>query len=177
MRALLLVFLMGCLPKNVAVQAAAPSDVALAAVLTEAGGAEVSAVSEAVARGLADVLRARNLNARPAPEAAAAFSSRRTTVQRLAWLDAAEDTPMLVLVEAEARFFSQLGGQYRWTVTVSASVQSAGGVTTDSFEVPVFLSYDHEAEPEALDAALPVIERRLGALLDNTLRGLAAPGG
>lgn len=176
----LLAIAAGCIPHTPPVQAPAPMPTALVAVLTradEGGGSTVGTVADPVQHALEAVLKAHNLDAIRDPNAVAAFGSRRSTALRLGWMGSAlNEVPLMVLVEAEARFFSQLGGQYRWTVAVSVSVQARDGApTTDSFEVPVFLSYDHEAEPEALDAALPVIEQRLGALLDNALRGLAAP--
>ena len=169
----------GCLPHAGSVQAPNATPTALAAVLTRTqteGGPSVTAIPDAAEHRLEAVLAAHNLNAVSVPGAVDAFSVRRTTPLRLSWLSTAStEAPITVLVEAEARFFSPLGGQYRWTVAVSASVVSRGGEpATDSFEVPVFLSYDHEAEPEALEDAMPVIERHLGALLDNTLRGLGA---
>ncbi len=162
-----------CLKQPDAVQASTVEPVALAGVLTSVDdGVTVAFTEEAMAR-LAAVVQARNLS--PRVVSAPALTERGSGPLRLSLLGASADGASLaVLVEANARFFSQMNGQYRWTVDVQLSLApkappSSSGATSDRFEVPVFLLFDHEAEPEALLGALPVIERRLGALLDQHL--------
>ena len=82
----------------------------------------------------------------------------------------------MVLVEAVARFYSQLRGQYRWEVSVEATLLDPAKpeeAIVEQFDIPVFLRFQHEREPEALSAAGAELERRLQRLLDDvaTLSG------
>lgn len=182
--ALGLVGLAGCLARQPIVQAPQPVPVAVATVLGGVESKDLLDVPDDFDQRIDAVVSARNLVPRPVEHASfdVAFSDRRSTAHRLSWLDSASgDAGLLLLVEAEARYFSQLNGQYRWTVEVHASLAPAHrleSATTADFEVPVFLQFHHERETEALSAAAPVIERRVGALLDEYLAGLrAAPRG
>ena len=172
MRALLLSLVLGgCLPKAATVTAEQPVDVAVAALLSSVEDRPVEAAPDAVGEALAVVVAAHNL--RPQPADGAALLEKRTTGSRLALLAEGAGSPSLVLlVESEARYYSQLSGRYRWTITVTATVarsDAPGDGLTEQFEVPVFLQFHHEREPEALQAALPVIERRVSGLLDTWL--------
>ncbi|MCB9766526.1 MAG: hypothetical protein H6739_42520, partial [Alphaproteobacteria bacterium] len=85
------------------------------------------------------------------------------------------DAELLVLVETQVEFYSQMNGRFRWTVSVDLSVaprDDLAQTVSASFTVPVFLQFHHEQEPEALAQAAPVIERQLGYLLDEVLSGL-----
>ena len=67
-------------------------------------------------------------------------------------------------------FFSQLSGQYRWTVDtriVLAAASEPDKQTVSEVQVPVFLPFHHQRESEALVAAIPVIEREMAAMLDG----------
>lgn len=77
---------------------------------------------------------------------------------------------LVVLVEAVARFYSQLRGQYRWEVSVEMTVLDPSNperTLVDEFTVPVFLRFQHEKEAEAVVAAGIEIERHLQRLLDD----------
>ena len=97
------------------------------------------------------------------------FARRRLPAHRAAAIGEQEDG-LVVLVESVARFYSQLQGQYRWEVTVEATLMhpsKPAQAIVERFEVPVFLRFQHEREPEALSAAGAEIERRLQQLLDD----------
>ena len=164
-----LLLLAGCLKQPSAVTSGAAVPVALGAVLTGVDdGVTTPAASEVMER-LSAVVSARALTPRPASA---------SRVSLLA--EGAEAGGLLVLVESSARFFSQMNGRFRWTVEVKITLAPSGEPdqsVVDSFEVPVFLQFNHEGEDEALAEGLPVIERRLGALLDSYLLGLAAAKG
>lgn len=176
---LLPLLLVGCLKQPGAVQSPTVEPVALAGVLTSVDDGASAPLTEDTLSRLAAVVQARNLSPRSlsAPGLAETISAP-LRLERLA--AEAGDASAVVLVEASARFFSQMNGQYRWTVDVRLTVAPRGDPShgsTDGFEVPVFLQFDHEGEPEALSGALPIIERRLGALLDLYLVGRAEGAG
>ncbi|HCP45907.1 MAG TPA: glycosyl hydrolase, partial [Deltaproteobacteria bacterium] len=107
------------------------------------------------------------------------FARRRASRHRFAWLGDRPDTAeLLLLVETRATFYSQMGGRYRWTVSVRATVgrPEAADLSVDvAFEVPVFLQFAHEQAPAALQAASAIIVRRLDRLVDTALGDPEAP--
>ena len=97
------------------------------------------------------------------------FARRRLPAHRAAAIGEQADG-LVVLVESVARFYSQLQGQYRWEVSVEATLMhpsKPAEAIVERFEVPVFLRFQHEREPEALSAAGAGIERKLQHLLDD----------
>lgn len=171
----LLLLLAGCLKQPPAVPAATNEPVALAALLSSVDDGGTAPAADEVLTRLSAVVQARNLSPRAVQAEPLAKST--TGQRRLELLaEAGAEASLLVLVESSARFFSQMNGQYRWTVEVRLHVVPRArpeAALTDAFEVPVFLIYDHEGEAEALVGALPVIERRLGLLLDQHNRAAA----
>lgn len=80
------------------------------------------------------------------------------------------EAPVQVHIAAQARWYAQLAGRYRWTVETQVRLtrtETDEVISETSFEVPVFLLYDHQREDAAFEQALPVIERQLGDLLDR----------
>ena len=74
--------------------------------------------------------------------------------------------------ELSARYFSQLQGQHRWTVSGSVSLflsseDSAEPTASTPVELAVFLDYPHEGEEEALQAALPLLQREVQDLIQG----------
>lgn len=177
--ALLFATLAGCMPKAAVVQAPAPLDVAIVAALEPLDAAEVLPVPADVGAALEALVTARNLRPQALEQQAweGAFTKGRTTRFRVAHAALASDADLVLVVEAFARYGSQLGGRYRWTVQVTASLAEVARpeeAVTRSFEVPVFLQHHHEREAEAVQAATGVIERQVGLLLDQVLGGLSA---
>lgn len=80
------------------------------------------------------------------------------------------EAPVEMQISAQARWYAQLAGRYRWTVETQLRLIRPGSdevISETSFEVPVFLLYDHQREDAAFEEALPVVERQLGDLLDR----------
>lgn len=139
-----------CLGTNPPMRLATSTPMAVLIHLERADGGPVT-VPSAVVRDLAEALVARNIV--PRTPDAVDFFSQRTTRARLEALAAKTDAPWVVLVEARARFFSQLTGRYRWEVEVRTSVaprERLDEVQTSELEVAAFLQYQHESERDAL---------------------------
>ena len=159
-------------------QAAAPTTTAIATVVEYMDSTQVAGVPEAFSRSVGDVLAARNLPPRVVPtsqyaEGWARVRSSRHRLEELAGM--AGDAELLLLVEAHAEYYSQLNGQYRWVVRVNATLSPAGDLDAAqsvAFDVPVFLFFYHEKDLAALESAIPVIERRVAAMVDDYLGGL-----
>jgi fructose-specific component phosphotransferase system IIB-like protein len=174
----LFLLLSGCLSKHQPVQAPRSTTVAVASALAVLDSTEVQAVPDALAEGIAQLCSERNLQ--PTALAPAAytgeFASKRTSQHRLEHVAAqAGGAELLLLVETTVAYYSQMNGRYRWTVEVDATISPADDLSqafAARFSVPVFLEHYHEKEAAALEAAAPLLERRLGALLDAYLGGL-----
>jgi len=176
-----LTLLGGCIKPTEVVKAPSPMDATVVGVLDPQDGGGVTGLPERVTERIGRTLAARDLRAVPLTTGTFAddFASRRVTGQRVAWLaDGHVSTPLVVLVEAEATYYSQIEGRNRWTVDVTATIASPSApeeALTSAFEVPVILQFVHEKEPRALEEAAPIIERQLGHLLDQYL-GALPPG-
>jgi hypothetical protein len=171
--------LVGCMAtKHQPVQAPGDLAVSAAACLATLDSTEVQPVPEPLVRSLTGLLEERNLEAHSvAPERfVEAFASKRTPQHRLALLaEVSTDTDLLLLVDTTVAYYSQMNGRYRWTVEVDATISPRSDLDqafSAHFQVPVFLEHYHEKEAAALEAAVPLLERRLGALLDAYLGGL-----
>lgn len=79
-------------------------------------------------------------------------------------------------LSTETDFFAQVAGRYRWTVRVRATLDRPGSRVENTWDIPVFMVYDHERDDDAVRAAIPSIERHLDAWLADALpRSPAAP--
>jgi hypothetical protein len=95
----------------------------------------------------------------------------------VAFLHADTNEDLVLLVETEARWYSQIAGRFRWTVSVDLSLGEVGAPEESvhqHFEVPVALLFDHQREADAINEATSVIQRRLGELMDLWLQGKGA---
>ncbi|MDP6932016.1 MAG: hypothetical protein QGG40_03830 [Myxococcota bacterium] len=177
----ILVFLLtlcGCVPSQPPVAATAPANILVAVVLSPVDRPEVIEGSPAFESTLHADLQARGLEIITPPPLQEPFSTRRETMDRLLYLVALAPTELVLLVEAEARYFSQIEGRYRWTVQGTVILEEQGPSARHaefSFSVPVFLQFHHEREAAALQAAAPVLERRIRSLLDDYLEGRPTP--
>lgn len=157
----------GCLATSPPQRLATATPIALQVQLEAADGRAVG-VPASVVGELDALLAARNLqvvHAQPHGEA-------RTSEQRLAALVQASDTPWVLLVEARARFFSQLSGRYRWEVEVRTSLvarEHPDAPQVSDLSVAAFLSFEHEAEPDALAFVRRQLDDDIGALVDRVL--------
>ncbi len=153
---------------------AEPTPIALVVHLESAGGEERE-VPAAVGDALSRTLAARNLEVVAGPRAA--LAERRASDQRLEALIAATDAPWVMLVEARARFFSQISGRYRWEVELRTSLVSRARATSpqvSDLAVAAFLLFEHEAEPEALAFVRRQLVDDVGALVDRVVIGEGA---
>ncbi len=89
--------------------------------------------------------------------------------------EATGDAELLVVLRTEARYFSQLNGRFRWVVVVDATVvppQAPEDALEQSFDVPVFLNFQHDDAHDALNAAAPVVDPRLRRMVTTVAAGL-----
>ncbi len=134
---------------------------------------EASAAPPSFEMGLAPVLNAHGAIPTFSTSAVEAgrLASKGDSAQRLAVLREVHPGAIL-LVETEPSYYSEMNGQYRWTVGVTLSLVEGDGPPVEAeFDVPVFLAYHHEREAEAVTAATPVVARRVGQLLDTWIAG------
>jgi len=100
------------------------------------------------------------------------FTATLDTDRRLSHLAHEGKPDAVLLVETQALFYSQIGGMFRWTVYAKVSVAERGAsraALSRQYELPITLTYGHEAENEALDAAAGEIARLAAAVLDTYL--------
>ncbi len=153
----------------------APGDgvpLAVATLMVPVSG-EASAAPPAFEMGLAPVLNDRGglPTYVTTIEGAARLGGLAGTQQRLDMLREAEDGAIL-LIETEPSYYSEMNGQYRWTVGVTLTLAEGNAPPVEAqFDVPVFLAYHHEREAEAVTAATPVVARRVGQLVDAWIAG------
>lgn len=148
-----------------------PTPIVLALVELDSEARASRVAPDAMRRHVVAQLRARALVASPEDEGLhSGLAMARDTRTRLAALARESEAPHLLLVEAEAFFYSQLSGRYRWTVSVRLTLATRGALdraVRRDFELPVFLSFDHQREAAALSAAAPQIAARVGGLCDE----------
>ena len=84
------------------------------------------------------------------------LEQQRTTSRRLEVVaadPAADGAPWVLLVEARARFFSQLSGRYRWEVEVRSTLAprtALADAQASDLAVAAFLQYEHEGPGDAI---------------------------
>jgi len=170
--ALMLLLASGCIGTTPPQRLAVATPIVMHVQLESASG-EPIAVPTVVTRELAAALAARNLQPSEAPENA--LGSARTTAKRVVALlqaTATGATPWVLLVEARARFFSQLSGRYRWEVELRTSLvprDDPAAVQTSDLSVAAFLSFEHEREADALLFVRRQLVDDVGALVDRVL--------
>lgn len=178
---LFLLLLAGCIRRAELVQAPAPTAVAAVFLFDQEEESAVLPAPESLVRASTSVLQGHNLlaEALPAEEWAEAFSSLRSTRQRMLHLLEATGQDVVLLVETRARFGTLIEGRYRWTVPVQLTLARRGAEdfpVQATVEVPVFLRFAHERGLEAVEAAGPTITRRLSRMADELLREGATVG-
>ena len=146
--------------------------VAVTAILIPVSG-EASGAPASFEAGIAGVLDAHGAvpSFSTSPVEAARVAGKADSGQRLAVLRETHDGAVL-LVETAPSYYSEMNGQYRWTVGVTLTLAEGAGAPVEAqFDVPVFLRYHHEREAEAVDAATPVVARRVAQLVDAWVAG------
>ena len=76
--------------------------------------------------------------------------------------------PVLIL-ESNAEFYAQVNGRFRWEVDVKIDIFDGTEHISEQLTIPVFHQFHHERQAEALEAALPTLERKLHTLLNKQL--------
>lgn len=167
---LILTALLGCSAKNAVVQAPTAIDVSLAAARNNLDDRQVFTLPDPLLERITAQLTARNLTPTVVP--LSALDEQRLTSRRLEALEES-GAPLVLLVETEAEYTTQMEGRLRWRVQVTLSLDPADGEpTTSEFSVPVFLQFQHQDADDALEGAAPIIERHVGYMLDEYIAGL-----
>ncbi len=162
------VMLSACLGTQPPLRLGTATPIAVVIQLESAAGKGIG-VPRAVVAGLEQELRARDLV--PTWVDAASLGQARTSAERITLLSAASDAPWVMLVEARARFFSQLSGRYRWDVELRTSlVQRGQDPQVSDLSVAAFLSFEHEREAEALAFVRRQLEDDVTTLVDRVMR-------
>lgn len=129
-----------------------PTKIAVQLRLEGPDGAEVDAGPQLRELLTAELLR-RNLVTMPL---AVDLDQQRTTSRRLEATvadPAGDGSPWVLLIEARARFFSQLSGRYRWEVEVRTTLASRAApadAQASDLSVAAFLQYEHEGAGDAI---------------------------
>jgi len=171
----------GCAPRQPIAHLASPARVAVAISFDDRTTGRPQEVDEVVRQAIAAPLQERNLTADflAIDSFADDFETRRASSHRFARLaSSAPDADLALLVEAQAAFYSQLSGRFRWTVTIKCTMgqpQSPELAVQRSFEVPVFLRFPHEGADAALQAAEDTLRRNIARLADTALAAPDAP--
>lgn len=168
-----LVLLPACIHSPPSMRLPDPAPIVVALLLDRQDGPGATAVPAELAARVSARLAERNLIEHSLGDAADELGAGRNTQQRLSQLSrGAGEAPYLLLIEAKVSFFELLQGRYRWVVnariTVARTASLAAAASVD-VEAPVYLTYEHEREPEALRAAADTLADRTGALLDGFL--------
>lgn len=164
-----LLMLVGCIKNPALTQAPSPMPVAVSTVLESTEVAGVHEVPEAVTNRLTEELTKRNLVPQSVDGTGAPGGG---TDHRLTWLAESESgAKAVLLVEATARFSTQVNGRYRWNVTGTISLVPTGPEEPMSADlnIPVALVYAHQDHADALTEASPLVARRVGSLLEGWL--------
>lgn len=167
---LILSMFLGCGARVAVIKAPTPMDISLAAARNNLDDRQVLALPDPLLERVSAQLTERNLT--PSLVPLSTIADTRLTARRLEVLSAG-GAPLVLLVETEAMYTTQMEGRLRWTVNVTLSLDPADGEpTTSEFSVPVFLQFQHQDADDALLGAVPIIERHVGYLLDEYLSGL-----
>jgi hypothetical protein len=170
----LIAWLFACGPKAAPIAAAEPTPIDLVLVAEEPGDSPPRDVPPRAASRIGQVAAEYNLIPRAVDAGtwSEAFAARETAEQRVAWArEQPGAAPNVLVISVVPTYFGFVAGRYRWTVSVASTLQAAGAPEqAERFEVPVLLTWDHEREDAAIDAALPLIEREVADQIEGWLR-------
>lgn len=167
----LTLLILGCMKPSLPVQSGTPRSVHVVGVLDAVCDCAAVDTPSAFDERILDVLRDRGLLPRlhEGQDTMRAMTVDRETTQRAVGLMVGFEAVPLLLVETAPVYFSEMNGQYRWTVAVALTLSDGETFRQATFEVPVFLQYHHQREADAVDASAPVVTRRVGEMLDAWL--------
>ncbi|MCP4870913.1 MAG: hypothetical protein GY898_19590 [Proteobacteria bacterium] len=165
-----LIALAGCIPKVPPVVLETSQPVTVALVFDQENAPAVLDVPDSITDDVVALLEARNLTPKvlTSEDWGPDFERRRATGQRMEWL-AERSSGLVLLIETRASYYSQIEGQFRWTVSAQATFGEGEYPLDARVEVPVFLKFGNEKEPEAVEASTGVLLRRLTRLVDTAL--------
>lgn len=167
----------GCIKRTPPVRLNEPQQVAVAYVVDSQTERAITEPPDQMKAAVEAELAKRNLTVTRIPftQYSSAFEAQRDSARRYAQLKTmANGAPMVLLVELNTQFFSQLQGQYRWQVFARISAGKVAETLdphTDAFEKPVFLQFDHQRGRDAMIAAGAQLAERVGGVFDGFLRG------
>ena len=168
-------YLAACIKTAAPVQAPTSQPVGVAVVLSLVDEAALQEAPEAFSAKVHELLSARNLPPKAIGGFLEPFRQKRATPHRIAYLlERADGLQHVLLLEARVAYYSQMNGRFRWTVDIDLTMAPVDGrePMSDTFSIPVFLDHFHEREEAALQAAAPMLDRKLGALLDRWVGGI-----
>jgi hypothetical protein len=169
----MVLMLTACLKPGVAT-APEGTSATLLAYEVEVGGDGVEDAPEGFRTAMNASLGSVGVTANPLTVEGRELLNAHTPAQQLDALGAPEDD-LAVVLRTEARFFSQLNGRFRWVVVVDGTVMPVGApedALTESFEVPVFLNFQHQDADDAIEAAAPVVDPKLRRMVTTVAAGL-----
>ncbi len=169
----------GCVSSTPVIQYPADTSIAVVYSYDDIENVKSSEVPQDFQKSLDDSLSARNLKVSPISFASvqSILMSIRDTERRVNALhDLANQSNYLVLTEISTEYFSPLSGRYRWNVNAKMTIVDTRTqeTLTQSFTLPAVLMYSHETGADAIESVQPELERRLGALVDQFLKGLTS---
>lgn len=169
----------GCVKSRDVVKLPEKTPIAVAYVMDDEFNGLVGEPPAQLKEEVAKVLAERNLEPVEIPfqSYSQVFVPVRDSKKRLARL-ANGEAPYTLLVEANASFFAQLSGRYRWTVSFKLGVSGKDESLEPMFsaaELSTFVDFEHEKEQQVVASIADDLARRAGALLDEYLSAASAP--
>ncbi len=173
--------LVGCLQRTAVQRSPERMPVAVVYVVDFERDPVVRPMPEAVKAQVAEALHARNLEAREVP-----FETVRPTFEQVtdsarrfeAVRGAAAGAPLVLMVEARARFFSHIEGRWRWNVYGRVSAARAGSSdepVVENLDVGAIVNFEHQKEDEVLSSVATAFGDAAGSAFDSFLKAAAAP--
>ncbi len=178
--AALVMLLSACLGSTPVVRLAEPAKVAVHIVLEDAAGARVETPA-VMPVALNELFAERNLEPvwLGAGELGAVLSTMRATPGRVEALRAAASgADFVLLLQANARYFTQIAGRFRWDVALHTSFGPAvaGAPTSESdATVGAHLLFEHEREAEAFAYVRRQVVDEIALVLDRALASDGRP--
>lgn len=76
----------------------------------------------------------------------------------------------ILLIEANAVYFAQVGGRFRWETNFDIYLKIGDEMKETHLNIPVFLIYHHQREADALLEAEAILLRELQQFLNENLK-------
>lgn len=79
-------------------------------------------------------------------------------------------TSPALFIETQAEFYAQVNGRFRWEVRAQIDLYDGTEHHVENLVIPVFHQFHHQRHAESLEAALPTLERKLHAMLNQYIQ-------